>query len=98
MPTKGPLPETRPSTRLHSVIDDLAKHRNRPVFEYDVYLCLVILCVCARVCVARAVAIHQSYQIPERRLQESEIPSRNVVYGQRGEVLIQSVSSTSKDE
>ncbi|KAH7008047.1 hypothetical protein EDB80DRAFT_426050 [Ilyonectria destructans] len=100
MPTKGPLAETRPSTRLHSMIDDLAKHRNGPVLEYDVYSYLVILCVCARecVCVARAVAIHQSHQIPQRPLQESEIPSRNVVYGQRGEVLIQSVSSTSKDE
>lgn len=51
MPTKGPLAETRPSTRLHSMIDDLAKHRNGPVLEYDVYSYLVILCVRARECV-----------------------------------------------
>lgn len=100
MRTKGPLAETRPSARLHR---RLGKASQWPSLRIR---CFFISCgslcararVCVCVCVARAVAIHQSHQIPQRPLQESEIPSRNVVYGQRGEVLIQSVSSTSKDE
>lgn len=37
------------------MIDDLAKHRNGPVLEYDVYSYLVILCVRARECVCECV-------------------------------------------